>query len=98
MATEEFLSCLSKAEIEAIASANGILPKPTGKATRAAVVAHFKHGDYVYPGATFGLTADEVAAHAEAGNPRSHRFDQDDEREGGEEAVDPEADGFEVAA
>lgn len=98
MATEEFLSCLSKAEIEAVASANGILPKPTGKATRAAVVAHLKDGDYVYPGATFGLSDDEVAAHGEAVNPRTYRFDQDDEPAGGEEAVDPELDGLEDAA
>jgi ParB family transcriptional regulator, chromosome partitioning protein len=98
MATEEFLSCLSKAEIETVASANGILPKPTGKATRAAVVAHFKDGDYVYPGATFGLTADEVAAHDEAGNPRSYRFDEDDEPENDEEPVDTQEDDLEDAA
>jgi ParB family chromosome partitioning protein len=86
MGTEEFLSCLSKAEIEAVASANGILPKPTGKATRAAVVAHFKDGDYVYPGATFGLSADEVAGHADAANPR--RYNWEDDAEAGEEPLD----------
>ena len=87
MATEEFLSCLSKAEIEAVASANGILPKPTGKATRAAVVAHFKDGDYVYPGATFGLMSDELAAHAAAANPRRHSWEEDGED--GETLEDP---------
>jgi ParB/RepB/Spo0J family partition protein len=98
MATEEFLSCLSKAEIEAVASANGILPKPTGKLTRAAVVAHFKDGDYVYPGATFGLSSDDVAAHAEAGKPRSYRFDEADGPESGEDPVDPEGTDLEDAA
>ena len=96
-ATEEFLSCLSKAEIEAVASANGILPKPTGKATRAAVIAQFKDGDYVYPGAKFGLTADEIAAHAGAGNPRSYRYD-DDEPENGEHPDGPGGADLEDAA
>ncbi len=98
MANEEFLSCLSKAEIEAVASANGILPKPTGKLTRAAVVAHFKDGDYVYPGATFGLSSDDVAAHAEAGKPRSYRFDEADGPESGEDLVEPEGTDLEDAA
>ncbi|GLR66911.1 peptide transporter [Acidocella aquatica] len=97
MATEEFLSCLSKAEIEAVASANGILPKPTGKLTRAAVIAQFKDGDYVYPGATFGLAADEIGAHAAAGNPRKHNF-SDVEPEDGEQLNDPDAADLEDAA
>jgi ParB/RepB/Spo0J family partition protein len=74
-ATEEFLSCLSKGEIEAVASAHGILPKPTGKATRAAVIAHFKDADYVYHGAKFALTADQIEAHAGSGNARSYGFE-----------------------
>jgi hypothetical protein len=70
-----------------VASANGILPKPTGKATRAAVVAHFKDGDFVYPGATFGLTPDELAAHAATANPRRHSWEEDGED--GETLEDP---------
>jgi ParB/RepB/Spo0J family partition protein len=97
MATEEFLSCLSKAEIEAVASANGVLPKPTGKLTRAAVIAQFKDGDYVYPGAQFGLAADEIAAHAEAGNPRKHNF-SDVGPEDGEQLNDPDAADLDAAA
>jgi ParB family chromosome partitioning protein len=65
MATEEFLSCLSKPEIEAIASANGVLPKPTGKATRAALIERFKDEHFVYPGAKFALGAAETATLAE---------------------------------
>jgi ParB/RepB/Spo0J family partition protein len=87
MGTEDFLSCLSKPEIETVASANGILPKPTRKATRAALVAHFKDADYVYPGATFCLSAEEIAGHAGAGNPRTYSWDHDD-AEDGEEAPD----------
>lgn len=96
MASEEFLSCLSKAAIEAVASAHGILPKPTGKLTRTAVIAHFKDGDYVYPGAQFGLSPDEIAAHAEAGNRRRVRFD-DGGAEDGEPHDDPDAADLEAA-
>ena len=88
--TEEFLSCLSKAEMEAVASAHGILPKPTGKATRAAVIAHFKDGDYVYHGAKFALTEDQIATHAEAGTPGSYGYD-DEGPEDGEQSGDPDA-------
>jgi ParB family transcriptional regulator, chromosome partitioning protein len=97
MGTEEFLSCLSKAEIEEVASANGILPKPTGKATRAAVISHFKDGDYTYPRATFGLSPDEVEAHAEAGKPRSHSWEGDDGDENAE-TTDPDSADLEDAA
>jgi ParB family chromosome partitioning protein len=97
MATEEFLSCLSKAEIEAVASAHGILPKPTGKLTRAAVIAHFKDGDYVYPGAKFGLTADQIAGHAESSNPRPYAFG-DDMPEDGEQPDIADASGLKDAA
>ena len=97
MASEEFLSCLSKAEIEAVASAQGILPKPIGKLTRAAVVAHFKDGDYVYPGAQFGLSPDEIASHTVAGNRRQVGFD-DDGVEDGEPHGDPDAPDLEDAA
>jgi len=65
MATQEFLSCLSKPEIETVAAANGILPRPTGKATRAAVVDRFKTERFVYPAATFALSQDELTKLAE---------------------------------
>src|SRR5271166_2127810 len=38
MATQEFLSCLSKAGISAAAEAEGVAPQPTAKATRAALI------------------------------------------------------------
>ncbi|MEE3503633.1 hypothetical protein [Acidiphilium acidophilum] len=65
MATQEFLSCLSKLEIETVAAANGILPRPTGKATRAAVVDRFKTQRFVYPAATFALSQEELTKLAE---------------------------------
>ncbi|OYW00244.1 MAG: hypothetical protein B7Z58_16125, partial [Acidiphilium sp. 37-64-53] len=66
MATQEFLSCLSKPEIERIGSASGVLPRQTGKATRAAVVDRFKTERFIYPGAAFALTSDEAAKLAES--------------------------------
>lgn len=61
MATQEFLSCLSKPEIERVAASSGILPRPTGKATRAAVVEHFKEERYIHEAASFALAEGEVA-------------------------------------
>jgi len=68
MATQEFLSCLSKPEIERIGSASGVLPRQTGKATRAAVVDRFKTERFIYPGAAFPLTADEIGKLAKSQN------------------------------
>ncbi len=86
MATEEFLSCLSKAEIEAVGSNNGVLPKQTGKATRAAVIDRLKHQSYVYPPARFALAdgeAQSLAAKAKTAAERAAfaRGDGDDDGE-----------------
>ena len=62
MATADFLACLSKAAVERAAVGEGVAPEPTGKATRAALIRHVGQGRYVHPAATFGLTADELAA------------------------------------
>ena len=62
MATADFLACLSKAAVERAAVDEGVAPEPTGKATRAALIRHVGQGRYVHPAATFGLTADELAA------------------------------------
>ncbi len=66
MATQPFLSCLSKPDIEGIGSACGVLPRQTGKATRAAVVDRLKTERFIYPGAAFALTADEATKLAES--------------------------------
>ena len=57
MATDEFLSCLSKPGIEAVARAEGIRIHPRGKDTRAAVIDQFKKGHYVHPAALFARGA-----------------------------------------
>jgi len=61
MATEEFLSCLSKAAIEKAAAAEGVKVESRGKDTRANLIERFKDGTYVHPSALFAPTPDEVA-------------------------------------
>ena len=63
MATEEFLSCLSKQGIESVAAAEGVKVYPRGKDTRAAVIDRFKTGTYVYPPALFSLSDTELGSH-----------------------------------
>lgn len=62
MATPEFLKCLSKPAIERAASAERVLPRNTGKETRAALIAHVGTGTYVHPAARFAPTAAELAS------------------------------------
>ncbi len=62
MATQEFLSCLSKQAMESTASANKVLPRNTGKETRAALIAHVGEGSFVHPTALFAPTGKELEA------------------------------------
>jgi ParB family transcriptional regulator, chromosome partitioning protein len=61
MATEEFLSCLSKAGVERAAGTINVLPRQRAKDTRAALINQVGEGIFVLPAARFALTADEVA-------------------------------------
>jgi hypothetical protein len=58
MATEEFLSCLSKAAIEKAAADEGVKIGSRGKDTRANLIERFKDGIYIYPSALFAPTPD----------------------------------------
>ena len=60
MATEEFLSCLSKTAIGKAATAEGVRVELRAKDTRARMVDRFKDGVYVYPGALFKLAQVEI--------------------------------------
>ncbi len=55
MGNEEFLSCLSKAGIEKVASSLGVLPRPRVKETRAEVIRQAAGSTYNHPAAKFGL-------------------------------------------
>jgi ParB/RepB/Spo0J family partition protein len=62
MATEEFLSCLSRGALETVAKAESVNIAPRAKDTRARMVTRFKDGTFVYPRALFRLTPEEQAA------------------------------------
>jgi ParB family chromosome partitioning protein len=56
MATEEFLSCLSRGALETAARAEGVNIAQRAKDTRARMVTRFKDGTFVYPGARLRRT------------------------------------------
>ena len=60
MATDAFLSCLSKTAIGKAAAAEGVRVEARAQDTRARLVERFKNGVYVYPGALFKLTQTEL--------------------------------------
>ena len=66
MATEEFLSCLSRGALETAARAESVNIAPRAKDTRARMVTRFKDGTFVYPGALFRLTPEEQEAAMDA--------------------------------
>ena len=98
MATEEFLSCLSRGALETAARAESVNIAPRAKDTRARMVTRFKDGTFVYPGALFRLAPGEQAAasdprHGHSGSGWVSPVNGED-GEGGEDdsAADPEAD------
>jgi ParB family chromosome partitioning protein len=62
MASEDFLSCLSRAALEAVAETAGVPGRIKVKDTRAAVVEHFGDGRLVLPAAAIAPDAAEVLA------------------------------------
>jgi ParB family chromosome partitioning protein len=59
MATEDFLSCLSRGALETAARTENVNIAPRAKDTRARMVARFNDGSFVYPSARFQLTPEE---------------------------------------
>jgi ParB family chromosome partitioning protein len=86
MATEEFLPALSRAALEKCAVANDVAPQSRVKDTRAAVVARFAAGTFIYPDARFAPTAAELEA---LRDPASLIAD-DDDTDGLEDGEDAE--------
>jgi len=72
MATEDFLSCLSKTAIERVGSTLNVQPRQRVKDTRAAVVAEAAGSTYIHPAALFALSQAEIAHHSEA--PRNYSW------------------------
>ena len=96
MATQDFLSCLSKAEMARVASTHGVLPRQTGKAMRAAFIDRFKEERFTYDGSRFALTPEEQnehVAHASRANAALSEEDDIETDVGGPEEGDS-GDGF----
>jgi ParB family chromosome partitioning protein len=62
MATEEFLSCLSRQALEAEARTNAVRIEARVKDTRAEMIKRFSGATWHYPGALFALTEAEIAS------------------------------------
>jgi ParB/RepB/Spo0J family partition protein len=97
MATEEFLSCLSRSALEGVAVAESVNIAPRAKDTRARMIERFRESSFVYPGALFRLTPEEVVAAQEArprfdAGPVSLAGDEGDDANDGAEAPDPAGD------
>jgi ParB/RepB/Spo0J family partition protein len=61
MATEEFLSCLSRQALEREAAANGVRVEARVKDTRARIIEHLAGATWHYPAALFTPTPDDLA-------------------------------------
>lgn len=97
MATDDFLSCLSRTAIEAACKDTSVLPRQRVKDTRAALVQHYAENRFVHPAALFAPAPEKVAAWAD-----KHGRAEDDEESGAgalNEAEDVQpADGYAEAA
>jgi ParB family chromosome partitioning protein len=96
MATEDFLSCLSRGALETAARTESVNIAPRAQDTRARMVTRFKDGTFVYPGALFRLRPEEQAQAAGCHQARADWVGPatgDDEGDGRDEeaAADPDA-------
>jgi ParB family transcriptional regulator, chromosome partitioning protein len=89
MATEDFLSCLSKTAIERVGSSLNVQPRQRVKDTRAAVIAEAAGSTYIHPAALFALSQAEIAHHSDAARDYSSGYsDSDDSSDETTEEVD----------
>jgi ParB family transcriptional regulator, chromosome partitioning protein len=65
MASEEFLSCLSKSALERAAASIGVTPGQRAKDTRAAIIKETAGTTFVLPAARFAPDENELAGHQE---------------------------------
>lgn len=79
MATEDFLSCLSRTAIEAACKDTSVLPRQRVKDTRAALVQHYAENRFLHPAALFAPAPEKVAAWTD-----KHGRAEDDEESGGD--------------
>ncbi|MBX5206805.1 ParB/RepB/Spo0J family partition protein [Rhizobium sp. NZLR11] len=79
MASDEFLSCLSRTALEAVAETAGVPGRVKVKDTRAAVVEHFADGRLVLPAAAIAPDAAEVRAWVSRFAPATSDLEKDEE-------------------
>jgi len=77
MGTEDFLSCLSRNAVEAACKDTAVLPRQRVKDTRAALVEHFKEGNFVHPSALFAPDPEKLAAWLKKNEPIEQSDDED---------------------
>jgi ParB family chromosome partitioning protein len=94
MATEEFLSCLSKAAVEKAAAAEGVKIGSRGKDTRANLIERFKDGTYVHPSALYAPTPDEIADATRHANDWAERSGEDHAGTGDGEGTEDGSEGL----
>lgn len=94
MATEEFLSCLSKAAVEKAAAAEGVKIGSRGKDTRANLIKRFKDGTYVHPSVLFAPTPDKIADAMRNANYLDEGGGEDDRGAGEGEGTDDGSEGL----
>ena len=90
MATQDFLSCLSKKAMEAVATSLNVRLQPTGKATRRDVISKMGGTRWVHPAAAF---SPEAATRAADEEPGRHRDDDLPDGPGTADRKDAAADG-----
>ena len=93
MATEEFLPALSRAALERSAAEHGVAKGARVKDTRAALLAHFAEGTFIYPSARFAPSDAELEARRNPASLISGEFggedaDGSDDWTGGPDAED----------
>ncbi|MBX5203993.1 ParB/RepB/Spo0J family partition protein [Rhizobium sp. NZLR1] len=79
MASEEFLSCLSRTALEAVAETAGVAGRVKVKDTRAAVVEHFADDRLVLPAAAIAPDAAEVLAWASRFTSATSNLEEEDD-------------------
>ncbi len=92
MGTEEFLSCLSRAALEAEASRHRVLPRGRVQDTRAALIEQVRETGLILPAAQFALTEEESSDFAKKGAHYACGDEIDEDPAGdseGDKTVDP---------
>jgi hypothetical protein len=91
MATEEFLSCLSRQALERVAKTTGAPLGARVKDTRAAIIKHLEGQTWRYPQACFAPDQEAIDAVFDP-----HSWEQDEESDAAENPEDPLEDGDET--